>query len=257
MTRAHRAAAAAVTALVLVACGGDTDDSTDAQERPQEIGNGPTDTPEPDDDQLETSAPATPGQDGQAPDPPAGAVRLDPPDDEIGADLALEPVVFRGNDVVVALTGMTVYSTGAEVRLAVRRPPDAGGGMVTGGGPLGLDPGGPDIDPDIEPPDELLTVSFVYPDGRTASSLDLAAGPGPGPGEPLEGPRLSRNLSSGSDVAYDYHLWLWPLPEQRDGALRMEVEWPQEGIDSASTELDVADLRDAADRTVRLWGRGD
>lgn len=226
------AALTAAAVLPLAACGqesGQTDGPTAAPQTEAD-GNGVTET-----EQQDPTA------------PPSAAASLHPPDDEIGADVPLDPVLVEQEQVVVALTGMTVYSTGAQVRVAVRRHPDSGPGQVEAGGPLGS-PGRPGAGADGEPSDELLRIAFVYPDGQVASSLDQRTDDS----ELREGPQLSRSLGSGTEYAFDYQMWLRPLPRQQDGGLRMQVEWPAEGIDT-TRQVDLAEVDAAADRTVTLW----
>ncbi|OMQ16530.1 hypothetical protein A7K94_0201860 [Modestobacter sp. VKM Ac-2676] len=170
-----------------------------------------------------------------------------PPEDEIGSVADVEPIIFEGDDAVVALTSMTVYSTGTEVDVVVHTRPDGGGGLSVDD-PMGGMGQPPPVEAGEQPPDDLLRIGVVYPDGDTASTLDDWAGFGEEP----TGPVLTRTMSFGGDTSYEYELWLWPLPDAGGESLEVAVQWPARGIDERGA-IDPQRLDAAADQVVRLW----
>ena len=55
----------------------------------------------------------------------------------------------------------------------------------------------------------------------------------------------------GTDTTLDLGFWLWPLPVE--GPLTVECAWPDRDLDPMTTKVDVAPLRDAAQRAIAAW----
>lgn len=238
----RRASLIAAMALVAAAC--EAEDPEPEAPPVEEPGTDDTDAAEP------------------APDDPAAEDRaesaeieiLGPPSDEIGIPVTFDPVVFEGEDAVVALAGMSVYGEGMEVHVAVRWDPEGEGHspQAEPGGPLGV------IDIEDPPaseeelPDELLRVELVHPDGSVASTGDalLALTAEQAPQEPV----LETYSGMGDETSWDEQLWTYPLPEPGDASLQFGVRWPEQGIDERSAvDLDVEDIEAARDRVITPW----
>ncbi|MCZ2839765.1 hypothetical protein [Modestobacter sp. VKM Ac-2985] len=181
---------------------------------------------------------------GPAPEQPEWS---GPPEDEIGSVADIDPVVFEGDDAVVAVTAMTVYSTGTEIDVVVRTRPGAEEGL-SGEDPMGGMGQPPSDETGGEPPDDLLRIGVVQPDGGSASTLDDWAGADEEP----TGPLLTRTMSQGSDTSFEYEMWLWPLPDAGGESLEVAVQWPERGIDEREA-IDPERLESAAHDVVQLW----
>jgi len=192
-------------------------------------------------DAAQTGEPGE-GQAGAGTPSSAGAAA---PEDEIGQPVAIDPILVEGEDAVVAVTGITAYSTGMQVEVAVRTDPDEAEGTTQPDDPMG-EMGRPSPQQD-DLPEELLRIQVEYPDGEVASSAD----PPESEGEPT-GPVLDFSSSQSTVSAWDYEFWLQPLPEPDDEDLQVVFEWPAQGID-ASEPLDAAQIDAAAQRVTTLW----
>lgn len=231
--------------LLLVACDGDDQGSAGDPDDEE--------AQDPDVEVVETAEDERPPEGREAaPGPAANQPWTGPSDDEIGADVGFDPVLFDGQDAMVAVTGMTVYEQGADVRVSVRERPETVDEQAVGDGPLGIGPGPSSDAPDPDDP-EVLELVVTYPDGQTASTAaephgqqDLAAAGEPG------GPILISGMSQGTPGVWDYELWLWPLPEQGEDVLEITAEWPAEGIEGTQ-ELDVDAITAASDRALQPW----
>lgn len=261
MRRARLAAAAtAVTTIVGVAACAETDDAGSEAVEP---GTAPTvqDTEAPAESpataepevSVETvePAPGEPPTGEQPPAPPGAAGQapwVGPPENELGQPVDLDRVVAEGGDAVVALTDLTGYSTGALLEVSVRVDPAvAEGGAAPGADPMGLIGPGGASDAAAE---DLLRIEVTYPDGSVASTVDDPDDRG---GEP-EGPVLTRSTGQGTGTAWEYDLWLWPLPEG-DGALELALLWPEQGIETRE-DVDASALVSAAGESTELWPAG-
>lgn len=237
----RRPALAAAAVIGLTACGQGSDDGGSAEQEGADQ-QAATDTADP------FASPQT-GEDREEPTgpPPEQPEWSGPPEDEIGSVADIDPVVFEGDDAVVALTAMTVYSTGAEVDIVVRTRPDGGDGL-SAEDPMGGMGQPPPAEAGEPPPDDLLRIGVVYPGGDTASTLDDRTGSGEEP----TGPLLDRTMSQGSGTSFEYEMWLWPLPDAGGESLEIAVQWPARGIDERET-IDPQRLDAAADDVVQLW----
>lgn len=243
---------ALVGLAVLILAGCDTGEEGDAGDGATADGEVEVATPEEGDVPVEGPEG---GADGDG--PAAGAQRASgwsgPPSDQIGAIVAVGPVLVEGDDAVVALVGLQVFGDGMDLSLAIRWDPAGDGAADPMGGPMDtLDTTTP---PESEDglPEELLRVELVYPNGSTASTIDhlLATAAGEAPEEPA----LNPYMGAGTQTAWDQQLWAWPLPNAAAEAIELIVDWPAQGIDSERVELTVtaAELVDASERAILLW----
>lgn len=191
---------------------------------------------------------ATPGG-GETPQPWGAASNGDdldakgPPGDEVGVSVLSEPLVFNGDGVVVAVTGLTVYSTGAQLDVVVRSTPKAANWGPPGDGPLALGQVGPS--PDADGP--TVSLKVVYPNGRTARPVPRQ------PGDVAASGPVLLTRGGGNDLTWHYRAWLHPLPQGGDGPLEVVVDWPDRGIDQARAALDADVIAAAGDQPVELW----
>jgi hypothetical protein len=173
-------------------------------------------------------------------------VWLGPPENELGVAVPLRTVLFRNDELAIALLGLIAFSSGLQFDVAVRRrrsPVEHDPmmfhmrGRRTSGGELAP---------------EVFRFGVEYPDGRKATNL---GSPFPtGDGEP-EGPLLMERGGGGGGRSWSFSYWLWPLPPP--GPLRVVVEWPAQGVTLTDVELDGALLVAAAADADVLWPADD
>jgi hypothetical protein len=152
-----------------------------------------------------------------------------PPENVVGATVAIDLVLVNTGDIAVALGGMTVYATGVafEIEILRREYPDDDEDLFRsfhrpreGGFRLG-----------VELPGGVRLVGDREPDG--------------------DEPRLSQRGGGGGGLSYTHRLWLWPLPDE--GVLRVACEWRAMGVEETVHEIDTAPIRAAALRAVEVW----
>lgn len=158
--------------------------------------------------------------------------RFSPPDNEAPAAVGASGVIGRSADVAILLIGLSRYSTGLMIDLAVRRR---------------LDPG---------PTDRLhaafdagLLVGVQLADGRTAVSGDLDWSASPAGDEPM----LMHRGGGGGGREWSSSLWLTPAP--LPGDLVIVAACPALDVDESRITVDGAVLRAAADAVEILWPR--
>jgi hypothetical protein len=199
-----------------------------------------------------------PPEDWQAPE------WMGPPDDVLGAVVALDLVVARSAKAVVAIPCATAYPTGFEFSLDVRwreRRPDARW-HPWAWQPEGYAGG--------ELPDDLFRAGVEFADGSKATTLDAGpAGPFPRAGvthetiasvaiaegdeEPdlPEAPVLMPRGGGGGSQRWSQSFWLWPLPPE--GPLSFVCEWPALDIPLSRSAIETTAIRAAAQRSRPLW----
>lgn len=167
---------------------------------------------------------------------------IGPPENELGVSVPLRRVLFRNDELAVALLGVVAYSNGIELQVVIRRRQQA-----------------EDPDPMLfhmrrrhnqtgELAPEVLRFGIEYPDGRKATNL---GNPFPfGNDEPTE-PVLMERGGGGGGRSWNFGYWLWPLPPP--GPLRVVIEWPVENVPLTDVELDGAMLAAAAADVDVLW----
>jgi hypothetical protein len=170
---------------------------------------------------------------------------LGPPENELGVAVPLRRILFRTDDLVIALLGLVVFTNGLELQVVFRRrrpvEPDpmqlhmhrryARGGELT---------------------PEVFRFGVEYPDGRKATNVGFAFPSGP---EEPAGPVLMERGGGGGGMTWSWNYWLWPLPPP--GLLRVVLEWPAESVPQTDIELDGAVLAAAAADVEVLWPADD
>jgi hypothetical protein len=165
-----------------------------------------------------------------------------PPENELGVGVPLRRMLFRNDDLVIALLGLVVFSNGLELQVVIRRRE-----IPTEPDPMQFHMHarrrrGNELAP------EVFRFGIEYPDGRKATNVGF---PYPfGPDEPA-GPVLMERGGGGGGKNWSWNYWLWPLPPP--GPLRVVIEWPAEGVQLTDAELDGAVLAAAADDVDVLW----
>jgi hypothetical protein len=197
--------------------------------------------------------PERPAPPFEIPQPPPW---LQAPRNELGVVVPLRVVLARTDQAAVAVVGVTAYTTGVSLRLALRwrsRPGEEGFdeamlGMPFGQGAIPQPLGG-------ELPPELLRFGVQFADGRKATTLgaSVAWGVVAAAGEEKEprGPILSSSSGGGGEGEWTAEYWLWPLPPP--GTLTFAIEWPSKGIELSLLEVDAAPIIDASKSSEVLW----
>jgi hypothetical protein len=166
--------------------------------------------------------------------------RTTPPRNEIPAVVTWAAAIGRADGVVVALTGVHVYTSGALLDVAVRlRDATMGHAPPVLGFPIGGADG----------PDALL-VGVELADGRVAAA---GAGPPAPPGPASRGTQPSLQMSTGTadDHGADLSFFLSPLPPA--GPLAVYCVWPGRGIPETRTVFDATSLVTAREGVEVLW----
>jgi hypothetical protein len=167
---------------------------------------------------------------------------IGPPENELGVAVPFRRLLFRSDDLVIALLGVVVFSNGIELQVVMRRREL----------PIEPDPmlfhmrsrharGG-----ELAP--EVFRFGVEYADGRKATNL---GNPFPVGDEEPSGPVLMERGGGGGGRSWGFGYWLWPLPPP--GPLRVVIEWPAEGVPLTDVELDGSVLAGAAAEVDVLW----
>ena len=174
-----------------------------------------------------------------------------PPQQVMGAIVALAQVVVRTEHVFVGLRSLTAYRSGLsiDVALAVRRAEtsrqrwgemeDATWGDRHRPGAAAAGAGG-------------LRWGVELADGRRTSTLNrLDWRPEVAPSPPV----LVDNDGSGSGssrvIERSSALWLWPVPEGE--AVSLVVQWPDLEVPLTTCRLDLEPVRAAVEKAVPFW----
>jgi hypothetical protein len=175
-----------------------------------------------------------------------------PPERELGTYVNLGRIVGRSSKAVVALSYVTVYSSGVvfEFLAAARGLKQSEVGHIFNAHMMAV------------PVDEVVPEAFVrigleLVDGTRFSNLDPRRRSFPT--DPAEAPSgyvfqdqgAPGGMSGWGRIRYMPTFWLWPLPPP--GPLRIWCEWPIVGVELTSTEVDATPFRAAAARVVDLW----
>jgi len=179
------------------------------------------------------------------------------PTNELGVAVPLRLALGRSDRVVVALTAATAYTTGVELRLTVRKrlgPADGPEAFLDD--PMDLPFGHPGIRHRGHSgglPPEILRFGVQFSDGAKATTVGDAF-PWPHPGDPEKeptGPVLAQGGGGGGAGNWDWDFWLWPVPPP--GQLTFAVEWPKEGIELSTHEVDASLFIEASKSSEVLW----
>jgi hypothetical protein len=99
-----------------------------------------------------------------------------------------------------------------------------------------------------------LRLGVRFADGRRATLERYAIGPAAG--APIElALSLSSSWASSDDGVFDWELAVTAIPEA--GPVELYCQWLEMGIAESMAEIDGDALRDAAERSIRLWPAGD
>ena len=105
---------------------------------------------------------------------------------------------------------------------------------------------------------ERLKWGFEFSDGRRATNVDPPAWdaederPWKDKSWRPDRPVLNGQGGGGGQRAIDRDYWLWPLPPP--GRLRVVFQWPQQGIETTTHDVDAQPFLDAAARSQPVWG---
>jgi len=178
-----------------------------------------------------------------APAPPRRHHPWEPPEAEFPGIAAIDSLVLaRTEQVAVAVTGLSAFSTGVEIFLTAHIRPSAGQ-------PEQHLKGGPG---DLAASRHSFRFGLQFSDGGKAAGSAGARRPG-GPGGDSEptGPILYPFAGGGGPHSFVSRWWTWPLPPA--GALEFVCEWQAFAIPESRTAIDAQLILDAAGRSVRLW----
>jgi len=174
------------------------------------------------------------------------------PSNELGVALPVRLLAGRSERAVVALTHLSVFSSGVAFDLVAMRHP----------GRVPAEEDEWDVVDPFEPPfgrrfrhrrgsrdvpRSILRFGVEFSDGRKATTLHpwaLTLGSPP----PVV---LQQGGGGGGDTRWHSEFWLWPLPPP--GPLAFVVEWPSEQIELTRTEIDAQPILDAAQNVEQLW----
>jgi len=177
----------------------------------------------------------------------AVAPRMNPPENEIPAAVAIRALLARTDDVAIALIGGYAYTVGLRFDLVIRLRREPRGSMAQKSEVLLSTYSGRDDS------DEQLLLGVEYADGRTATNFH-AHGLGSramSTGDDPDKPFLSPMGGSGGGRSMDQWLWLTPLPPP--GQLLVVCAWSGLGIPESRTVLDGAAINEAGSRAMVLW----
>jgi len=169
--------------------------------------------------------------------------------------LPLQQVVVRTANTIVVLNEIRAYFEGAllDITAVTRRPPQASAIWDNPQEHRHLMIRRPP--PDAPIPDELLRFRVVYPDGRSASTLDSIR---PYQSAPPDAPRLTNaggvsQSGSAQQIEWKMPVWLWPAPPLE--VFDLFVSWPGYGIaDHTYARIDgVRIAAAAASSDVPYW----
>ena len=176
------------------------------------------------------------------------------PANELGAPVPLRLVLARTEQVAVAVAGLTAYSTGVLLTLAIRwrgtlRDEDFYAELELFGRRAMQRRLGAELPP------ELLRFGVQFADGRKATTVGPDAPSRHGLAADREeeppGPILTPSGGGGGGGEWDEEYWLWPLPPP--GAMTFAIEWPSKGIELSMHEVDASPIIDASGSSEVLW----
>jgi hypothetical protein len=169
---------------------------------------------------------------------------MGPPDNELGVSVGTRVALVKRDGLAIAVIDLVAYSNGVGGRLAVKWKDSAG---------MGTHPMDPRLRHGLagsgELPPELLRFGAEFADGRRATTVG-----GPRPPDSSPDIVLMQRGGGGGSSGWELGFWLWPLPPE--GPLTLAVEWPSQGVDLTTAEVDTAPIREASARSEKLWENG-
>ncbi len=174
------------------------------------------------------------------PAPPRRHHPWEPPEGEFPDTVPIDTLVLgRTDQVAVAVTGLSAFSTGIEIFVTARIRPSADH-------PEEHLPGRPR---DLAASRDSFRFGLQFSDGGK-----VAASPGrrrPERDSEPAGPVLYPFAGGGGPHSFFSRWWTWPLPPP--GPLDFVCEWPAFGIAESRAGVDAQLILDAARRSIRLW----
>jgi hypothetical protein len=165
---------------------------------------------------------------------------IGPPENELGVAVPVRRVLFRSDDLAIAVMGVVAFSNGIEFQVVMRRRELAEEPNLMHVHMHRRHARGGELAP------EVFRFGVEYPDGRKATNLGFPSGP-----EEPAGPVLMERGGGGGGRSWNFGYWLWPLPPP--GPLRVVVEWPAMGVPLTNVVLDGAALVAVAAEVDVLW----
>jgi len=158
-----------------------------------------------------------------------------PPSDEVGMLALSSFLLARTPEVVVAVRGITAYSDGLHVAVAVifadqARAEDLAYSLQE----YSRSPG-------------RFRIGLAFSDGRKATSGQRDAPDV----EQQAAAQLKLLASTQQDLMWNGEYWLWPLPPA--GPLLVGCRWPDRGISETLVQIDPAPLLSAAAGSRSVW----
>jgi hypothetical protein len=164
-----------------------------------------------------------------------------PPRGVLPAHTPQRAVIFRTDDVFLAVDRLLVYPAGLEFTLVLlmrdsnyelqdipwelHRRPRAG-----------------------ELPDDFIRFGLVLADGSKWTNLDWRE---PWGEAEVTGPIVSGRGGGGGGDAWEMSYWLWPLPPE--GEITFVASWPVHGIPESTATIDSTELRERATEAENIW----
>jgi len=166
----------------------------------------------------------------------------------LGAAVALQKVVARTPDLVIAVVGVVGYPQGFEFSCLIRhRLGLPGTGLIHGGG---RSPGRPSTPGGLS--DDQFRIGVQFADGTKATNVaGIARRHAPDAGEQRPGAVMTPMGGGGGGHSWSQRMWVWPLPPP--GPLSFVTEWPSEGVELSRVDVDAEAIRSAADGAEVLW----
>jgi len=160
-----------------------------------------------------------------------------PPAAELGTRLPLRQLIVSRANVAIVLTDLIAYSTGFSFGLEIllHEPWRADQTLLPS--------------PRNEGVANALKVAVEFENGRRATSLDPhRAWTGKYPDPPFMQVLGYQYGTGQSRIRLGW--WVWPIPK---GSVRIELEWPGEGVPLTALELGMDDVRSASGSEIALW----
>jgi hypothetical protein len=173
------------------------------------------------------------------PAPPLRHHPWEPPETEFPGIVPIDTLLLgRTDEVAVAVTGLSAFSSGIEIFLTARIRPSVSH-------PEDHLPGGPR---DLAAARRSFRLGLLFSDGGK-----VAGSPGGRQSHDSEpaGPVLYPFAGGGGPHSFISRWWTWPLPPA--GPLELVCEWPAFDIAESRVGIDAQLILDAAQRCIQLW----
>ncbi len=182
------------------------------------------------------------------PEPPEPSHHWAPPawdraaDGVLPATLAVDAVVHRSEQAVIAVDTLKVYPNGFVIDVVILLDPRTAHERL---GMMGLRPGAR----------RMPRLGVRFSDGRSAGQGDVGFGgrmntPKDEDGFPT-GIWMQHSGGGGGGGGWRFGAWVYPLPPE--GPVEIFVGLPALGLDEASVTVEGAAIREAANRAVVVW----